>query len=214
MPFLSYFNRRISIAKNVDPPIQSLLYQSASVYNSPAPVVTRQTFDNAFNNAYGGCFGGYGVVSMDNNTTKYVKDLIKGNKLDNGATIECVISFENCVVQEMVTLNNLVITPWHPIYVCGVWKFPADYEPTAHKFTENKVYTFILNKNHMININRVNACTLGHNFKGPIIQHDFYGTNIVINDLKRFEDYNKGLIELSEKNIVYDTRRKIIGYIP
>lgn len=201
------------IAKTVDPPIQSLLYQSVYT-NAPAPVVTRQTFDNTFNNAYGGCFGGYGIVSMDNNTTKYVKDLVKGNKLHNGATIECVVTFTNCVVQKMKTLNDLVITPWHPIYVYYVWKFPADYEPTSDKFMEDKVYTFILDKNHMIEINGVEACTLGHNFKGPVIEHEFYGTNVVVNDLKKFQDYNKGLVELSDKNIIYDTKGQIIGYIP
>lgn len=201
------------IAKTVDPPIQSLIYQS--VYNSaPVPVVTRRLFDDSFNNAYGGCFGGYNSVLMADNTTKYVKDLVKGDVLHNSATIVCVVSFANCVVQQMTSFDNLVITPWHPIYVCGVWRFPADYEPSSNKFMENKVYTFILDKCHMIQINGVDACTLGHNFKGPVIAHEFYGTNLVVNDLKKFPDYTKGLVELSDNNIICDNRDQVVGYIP
>lgn len=201
------------IAKTVDPPIQSLMYQS--VYSSvPAPVVTRQTFDNTFNNAYGGCFGGYNIVSMADTTTKYVKDLVKGDVLHNGATIECVVSFTNCLVIEMRSLNNLIITPWHPIYVANTWKFPADYEPRAEKYMEHKVYTFVLDNTHMIQINGIDACTLGHNFKGPVIEHEFYGTNVVVNDLKKFADYYEGRVELTDRNLVSDSRGQVIGYIP
>lgn len=203
------------IAKTVDPPIQSLLYQASSVYSSvPAPVVTRQTFDNTFNNAYGGCFGGHGIVSMYNNRVKYVKDLVKGDKLHNGAVIECVVTFADCIVQKMTSLNDLVITQWHPIYVANTWKFPADYEPRAEKYMEHKVYTFILDKNHMIQINGIDACTLGHNFKGPVIEHEFYGTDVVVNDLKKFAHYYEGRVELTDRNLVSDSRGQVIGYIP
>jgi hypothetical protein len=203
------------IAKTVEPPIQSLLYQSRTTsYSAPAPVVTRQTFDNTFNNAYGGCFGGNGIVSMTNNTTKYVKDLVKGDVLHNGAKIECVVSFRDCIVQKMSSLNDLVITPWHPIYVSEVWKFPADYEPTAEKFMENIVYTFVLDKIHIIQINGVDACTLGHNLRGPVIGHEFYGTNTVVNDLKKFPEYMNGLVELTNYNMIYDYKNQVVGYIP
>jgi hypothetical protein len=71
-----------------------------------------------------------------------------------------------------------------------------------------KVYNFVLDTVHLININNIIACTFGHTIKGPVIGHDFYGTEAVINDLKKmrpkFRSYFQNIIDmiLNEKESI------------
>ena len=41
--------------------------------------------------SYGGCFSGNGEVKLKDNTTKKIKELIKGDILENGAIVECLV---------------------------------------------------------------------------------------------------------------------------
>jgi hypothetical protein len=43
---------------------------------------------------------------------------------------------------------------------------------------------------------------LGHNIQGPVIGHPFFGTNKVINDLKRFNTFTEGFVELKKENYI------------
>lgn len=45
------------------------------------------------------------------------------------------------------------------------------------------IYNFVLDKNHTIIINGEVCCTLGHYFKGEVIEHPYFGTDLVIKDL-------------------------------
>ena len=47
-------------------------------------------------------------------------------------------------------------------------------------------------------INGIQCCTLGHDFKGPVIEHPYFGTECVINDLRKMPGWNSGLILLNE----------------
>jgi len=45
-------------------------------------------------------------------------------------------------------------------------------------------------------VNGIEAATLGHMLKGDVIEHEFLGTDRVINDLIKFDEYENGLINL------------------
>ena len=44
--------------------------------------------------------------------------------------------------------------------------------------------------------------TLGHNIEGDVIGHPYFGTEKVINDLKKFISYSSGLVELKKEYFI------------
>jgi hypothetical protein len=63
----------------------------------------------------------------------------------------------------MVSINGMLITPWHPIRLEGEWVFPNK----VHKEQIVKldyVYNLVLESGHVALINRVECCTIGHGF--------------------------------------------------
>jgi len=197
------------IANTIEIPQPSLKI-TATAAAAYSPPVSQNQFWESYNNAQGGCFGGYGTVMLQNETLANIKDLKKGDVLENGAKIECVIVFHDC--DTIIIDYNLEITPWHPIYMNNEWIFPNKCK--IRRTLKNRlVYNFILDSKHMININGIDCCTLGHGFTGPVIQHEFYGTQRVIDDFKKFNTYTLGIIDMTKSNVLYDfSGNEIIGY--
>ena len=195
------------IANTTEIPQPSLQMISRGAVNSQP--VSQVQFLSSYNNAQGGCFGSDGTIVLKNGEFKFIKDIKKGDVLDNGATVECVIIYHGC---DTITIQNgmLEITPWHPILFGDEWIFPNTCKIIKNN-TKQIVYNFVLDSIHIMNINGINCCTLGHGFTGPVIYHNFYGTQNVINDLKKFPGYNDGLVSLFNENLVYDDD-EICGY--
>ena len=169
-------------------------------------------------NKYEGCcFGGAGNVLMYNNTYKKVQDIIKGDILAFGAKVICVTSFANVNTINYFEGNNILeITPWHPILRNGNWVYPNDHVSQLQKnstMQKNTVYNFVLDAVHLVNINNIIACTFGHTIKGPVIGHEFYGTEEVINDLKKMCGWSRGYINISSEIQIADNKGNIIGYV-
>lgn len=185
---------------SVDPQIFTQIYTS--------PVVDRTAYAQS-----GGCFAGDGLVTMnDGYSLKKISELVSGDILEGGATVECLVAFRNCETIEYVDGNNkLNVTKWHPVIRNGEWVHPLVHTPVPVITMRDKVYTLVLDKQHTIHINNILACTLGHGFSGQIIEHQFYGTHKVILDLIKFSDYSKGYIELGHENMKFDDG-EIIGY--
>ena len=90
----------------------------------------------------------------------------------------------------------LVVTPNHPIKYGGEWRFPRDL--TSPAVTENDaVYSFVLNKNHRMMINTFPCITLGHGLRDGILEHAYYGTNKVVDDLRQMPGWDSGIIVLN-----------------
>ena len=56
------------------------------------------------------------------------------------------------------------------------WKLPKNVFNVIDKYS-NKIYNFILDNNHTINVNGNWCVTLGHDWKGNVIQHPFWGNS-------------------------------------
>jgi len=52
------------------------------------------------------------------------------------------------------------------------------------------MYDFILDNGHVMIINGVECISLGHGFKGKIVEHEYFGTEKVINDLKKIKGWD------------------------
>ncbi len=165
-----------------------------------------------------GCFHGDSLVKISDNRTIKISDLRKNMEIidsdGNRAIIECVITFpcsNTTCLSEFP--NGLKITPYHPVKIDNVWKFPIDVVG-AKNVDCNKVYNFVLNTRKSIVVNNIVCCTLGHNIQGPVIGHNFLGTDNVIRNLKnKFRTgYDNGLIDNITCVIRSPNNNNIVGY--
>lgn len=139
-----------------------------------------------FHNASSGCFHGDNKVLMADGSSKPVRDIVVGDnvKTPSGSarvmyTIECR---SNAKSQPMTHYGDLCITPWHPIRVGGEWKFPADVASYTSRLV-SVVHNFVLDTDHIVIVGDIECCTLGHGFKGDVIEHAYFG-DAVLHDLR------------------------------
>lgn len=169
-------------------------------------------------NTYGGCFDGFGMVSMADGSKKYTYQVKKGDRVatHNGQSAEvlcCIHTHMDNGRTWLVTLpkNGLKLTPYHPIIVKGEWKFPADVA-TAEYQTCSMVYNFVLSNGHSMIINGVEACTLGHGFtENNCIRHAYFGTQAIVKDLQGLSGWCKGLITFRDGWLTLDKETNMLG---
>jgi len=150
---------------------------------------------------------------------KPVEELVKGDLVYtvNGShhnlysEIECIVRTE-CPDKKasIVQVGDLRVTPYHPIMNDeGEWVFPYTLGATVVQECE-AVYSFIVqNRRPMIVAGQVFA-TWGHGLKGPVIGHDYFGTDRVIEDMKRFSTYDLGIVNLVPNMIKRDPTSQLI----
>ena len=63
--------------------------------------------------------------------------------------------------------------------------------------------TLVLDKYHIGFINETPCIMLGHNFKESILDHPYYGTSNVIEDLKKNYGYAMGHVVLKDNEISF-----------
>ena len=56
-----------------------------------------------------GCFSGNGKVKLINNTYKKVKDLIKGDKLENNSIVQCLVIIKVNKMIKVVEINGIFL---------------------------------------------------------------------------------------------------------
>jgi hypothetical protein len=117
-------------------------------------------------------------VLLKNKKYELLKNLKKGDILNNGDVIQCVvrsdclhgkaklvkITDEKFINNENVTdkpniegFEELYITPWHPIKsINGVWAFPNDIG-TVEEMECDAVYSFLVLKSHTGTVNSSNT---------------------------------------------------------
>ena len=164
----------------------------------------------SYNTQSGGCCSGDSKVYMSNKTYVKAEDIKKGDRVisyefdDNNFImdideIECVIKTNSDLIHmNLVKINDLTITPYHPIVHTHKreWVFPSSIKAPELIHCKS-LYTFVTKERKSIIIEDFAFATLGHNLQGNIISHDYLGTDQVINDLKKFTEYESGLINLT-----------------
>jgi hypothetical protein len=186
----------------------------AAAYSSPATMVS-------FHNASGGCFAGNCKVKMADGTAVPIKDVQPGSSVwtpSGPATVTALLTCgSKARSQPMVQLNNLCITPWHPILnpilKNGKWIFPADLVPLQDRLIDT-VYNLVLSSGHIIDVEGYECVTLGHGFQEPTVKHEFFGTQAVIDDLKKLPGWSDGRPVF--KNLVTmrdDVSGLIVGWV-
>ena len=209
---------------SLPPPKPSLKTSSYSTTrgasSSPIPITTM----NVYNNAYGGCWTGNSTVLMSNGRVKLAKNIKPGDKIAtiikntwshpeySSTTVKYTV--KTLYKQGNISLidlgNNSWITPWHPVlmeddfYVGSKntfsWRFPIHFSSKvidANCESFNSLYNLILEDDHVAIVGGKPCITLGHGFKEGILEHPYFGTNKVIDDLIQYEENNEITIESS-----------------
>jgi len=172
---------------------------SLSIGSAPSPAQSQPVDMSKYYDVGGGCFHGDCQVTMVDGELKRVSDLKVNDVVIGGARIKCVVKHK-CQDNRMrlCEYNGLIITSYHPIRIGGQWVFPIDVDQGNQREYECEfVYNFVLDSGHIMTVNGVEACTLGHNFKeSAVIQHEYFGTNKVTDDLMKMKGWTRGLVTL------------------
>lgn len=198
---------------NLEPVKPSLVQHR---YSGTSASYTQPTFNmSTMNNCRGGCFTGDSLVEIGNSKFKQVKEFKQVKDLKQGdivitysdhkcpnesnktitkiKNIVCMYSKEGYSVNHLS--NNHKITDWHPVFIEGKWQFPAELNNKFPKSKLEYVYTLILESGHIVNIDGIPTICLGHNFEEGILKHEFFGTDKVIEEYKKYEN-EEGIINI------------------
>lgn len=198
---------------SLPPPEPSIKTQSRSVTRPVSQQVTRpvsqqvsqQVSMASYNNRSSGCFGGDGIVHTKDGFKK-VSEIRKGDILENGSKVICVIKTVITGRQKlMVYINGLYITEWHPILdKNSEWIFPIkSYK--ANIVNIDMVYNFVLDSKHIITINDTQCCTLAHGFTdNAVISHPYFGTNKIIEEFSKIDGWDNGDITINDIDFLHN----------
>ena len=186
-----------------------------------------------YNSSAGPCAAEGCRVLMTTGDYKNVEDIRKGDQVityhtekdDLGKThgsyttsfIECVVKTKcNNNKANMVKLGELLITPYHPIIDMvnfeKDWCFPVT-KHTIREYDCNYMYSFVTENRQSLTVERYIFATFGHKLKENIVYHEYFGTDAVINDLKKFNTYNDGYVELTPDMLKRDPNNKTVCQI-
>ena len=153
------------------------------------------------------CFSGKSLVSLANGMKQPCSQIKKGDYVLTGtnkiAQVLCVVKtyckdgYEDLVLFK----DGLEITPYHPIRMENKWYFPCDLQTPVNTKCD-AVYSFVLDCHHSMIINDIECVTLGHDFKEDVVAHPYFGSQLVINDLKKLPGWDNGLIEFNSGCVV------------
>jgi hypothetical protein len=107
----------------------------------------------------------------------------------------------------------LIITAWHPIRFDQQWIMPCSLVSSPSEISCEFVYNFALDRGHTILVNDVEGVTLGHGFKEDVVRHTYYGSQKVIEDLRKLdlEQNNVGMIEITEEILVRNRQTGLVS---
>ena len=92
----------------------------------------------------------------------------------------------------------------------GVWVFPENIKKSEEIDCE-KIYSFVLNKNHIMYINDIECITLGHGIQNNnVTSHPYFATDLVIKDLSSMEGWDIGKITLKPNPLVRDSSTGLV----
>jgi hypothetical protein len=120
---------------------------------------------------------------------------MKGDVLASGGIVECVVETVENAACKVVWVNGVAFTPYHPIVRDEKWVFPRDIGEIEEAMIDSW-FNLVLCGNKIVELNGVKAITLGHNLKGNVLGHPYFGTEVVVNALKRYPGYSEGKLKI------------------
>jgi len=163
----------------------------------------------------GGCFGPTSsviVVDPDGEQIKKVLTQVRaGDSVlvsDGIAHVRCVIRIDRPGKELIYFRNGLSITHHHPVCINGEWRLPLGLG-TSHANPSGLVYNFILDRSHVLLVDRVACATWGHGIEGDVVGHPYFGTDWVVNDVTAMAGWEEGFV--SVKGCIRDREMQVVG---
>lgn len=166
-----------------------------------------------------GCMVGSCNIKLFDGSSKRLDELNGDELLFNDTDVPSKIMYitkTRVFKPKLCQFDKLLITPYHPIYSknIGYWIFPIDCCDVIEYDNVDYVYNIVLQdsdgtNNIHVEIEDVKCITLAHNVKSfdasnSVLEHEFYGTNKIIETLKQFSSDNSKIIELSNHSFIRD----------
>jgi hypothetical protein len=168
----------------------------------------------AINN--GPCFLADGHVQMTNGTTKRIDQLRAGDLVAGNHRVRCVLKTEvnRAMIVRLGEGPGCGFTENHPVRFGGAWYHPHQLKPSVDTRTD-AVYNFVLDTGHILVINGVETCTMGHDFEGPVISHPYFGKRVpglsnILDDLAVDPGWADGYVTWRNVHFAYNPQN---GYI-
>ena len=194
---------------DVAPPPSAYYGGAAAAGPPPAP---QQTVRMAsISSSSGPCFTD-GQVTMESGFRKEVADVKAGDRLEGGHVVRCVIKtiINGTPVVRLGDGPKGGWTIWHPVLTLNnVWRHPCDLGPIEPS-AATALYNFVLHTGHIIRLNGVQTCTMGHDFVGdPVIEHPYFGRRVpnkrnILDDLAASPGWEQGAVTWSDVRIEYE----------
>jgi len=197
-------------------------FSDTPAYGGGAPAPARAI--QATMNYSGGCFTGetlvrttIGLMRMDH--------LRAGMRVFTGEQIICMVRYDVSGPQAIVRIGLAGLTEFHPVLENDEWVHPRTLkQPTME--TVDSVYNVVLESGHLISLYKdadtwLTACTLAHDFKGPVISHSYFGMPVpgmphILEDLMRAPKWADGYVicknTIEHRNQKGDIVRLICNY--
>lgn len=219
-PGTQHFLRKpqIDIVNDINNTINTINIPSPSrpLEATRPPPTTGEGINDSYNNPNGGCiFENCDVLTP---TGKILaKDVKVGTIVitPNGtATVTHVLKvmIEQCCIDMMRSESGLLITSYHPVKVNGNWQFPIEASGFKKERLQTRsnvaMYSFALNKDHVVIANDIETICFGHYSNDPVLKHDYFGTNKVIDDLDNLS--SNGYVTITPDRIMRDSITNLI----
>jgi len=168
---------------------------------APAPAVSMHHYmDDS-----GPCAHVNALVHLADGQRKRAGDVKRGDLVLTAAgtasRVQCVLrTVSPSATFDLVTLpTGLKLTPYHPVHVDGAWQFPIDV--AGRVFTKNEpcdaVVSFLLeDRAPAMLVDNTAFITLAHGLTEPVAEHEFFGTERIVDNLKQLRGFADGLVEL------------------
>lgn len=187
-------------------------YSASAASSAPQSAPVQMS---AYNDRYAVCIDGSSVAQMADGRECAVCNLKKGDCLPGlqGSTVqvECVVR-TRCRGGRMSLVQlegGARLTPYHPVYVDGGWKFPADLADVEERPCD-AVYNFILSGGSAAIIAGVPCIGLAHGLDEGVAQHAYFGTELVAMDLAKFDGFDQGFVELTGASVLRDPETDLV----
>jgi len=166
----------------------------------------------------GGCFVGSAVARLADGTYIRMDKLKKGMVLFGGAKVRCLICFKVptrfTVIYRQKSVGTLGITGWHPVQgaLHDEWVFPCQSPLFVPRLEFcDAVYNLVCEEvASVIEVDGFLCSTLGHGIKGPIIEHPFFGSSLVVKCLMQHQGFIDGLVTFEQPCFLRDKRSGLV----
>lgn len=168
----------------------------------------------AYNDRYSGCIDGASMAQLASGEPRPVAALAKGDRVaasgGREAEVLCVVR-TRCAGGRALLVElpgGARLTPHHPVFSDGAWRFPADLAP-AEEVDCGAVFSLVLHGAPDLLVGGVPCVALGHGLEEGAAKHPYFGSARAVEDLAALPGYGSGAVEL-EPGFVRDPETGLV----